>query len=188
MTKREIASLACKLLSIYALLSALASSQGSLGTALEMWRFAESQIGGNPLLTSWWIPIAGFAPCFALLLAALLLWMMADFLAVLMTRSSTADSVAVAANLSAREWQAIGFSLFGVWELLQALTNIGRFFFYSAVAQQPSSARSFGWNATAEILMMILTFSLGCALLFGARRLSHILNQVRDSPPPDALN
>jgi len=120
MTKREIASLACKILAIYAFILSLSVVNGVLLTiamASSSGGYGQPWFSGSTLLPA----LIGSVPAAIHFLCAFVLWRGGDWLAKHMVPD---DSAVEEPNAGEVDWQKTGLSLIGVWMLANAAPQL----------------------------------------------------------------
>lgn len=174
MSKREIAVLACKILSIYTIIKAItvlfyfAQSFGFFFRGQqEAFRFALWLIGG-------------LLPFVLLIIFGILLWYLSDQLAARMI----SDTVTSESNpkIVSTHIQAIAFSVIGLFVLAEALPRLTRIII--ALSIRPLNMQNqqlIHADKIAQIGALFVQLAIGFWLLLGSRRLVNILKTVREA-------
>lgn len=178
MTKREIASLGCKLLAIYALIQAAQTAQTPLSWAAIYWWDGGGSFG-SPDVSIARIVVAAL-PCAAMLGISLALWLCSETLAREMTKGEVTASQT--APLHGGEVRSIAYSVVGVFCLSQAAMQGVRLLSIvverSSEWQQSSSLRA--TNLFGEFSTFLVQLVIGLWLFFGARSLARLPYALRD--------
>ena len=170
MNKREIAVLACKVLGIMTVVSALHSPVNGLLSVLQ------TDLGQHPEAA--WLPLIPILHLLLLFGVGLFLWMCADRLAAEMVRSD--ESSPAKSVLTGDEIQAIAFSVIGLFLFVQALPRfLYEVVYIGAVYPPPAEFRP-RWLLGGPLLQVIV----GIALFFGARGLVGIWKKMRGGGVP----
>ncbi len=184
MTKREIASLSCKLLSIFALISAL-------GTLQYFFDYFGTVAGfAAPQSTKFepWVLFSSAMPFVLQTTVALFLWLISDGLAVVMAKDDGAMMQQNAtASLNRSDVLQLAFTIIGVFQISQAVPV-----FLDAAANRliphPGSVSLIIGNGTPYIFGSLVQLAIGLYLLSGARNLvrSVVARHARydNAPPP----
>ncbi len=177
MTKREIASLACKILAVYALLQLPQYVQGiyfllSGIFAGELWGDNIHRMHG-----SFWNLSTVFVPTVLYLVAGILLWRRSDALAGRMVSDEQTEGDQY--RLPGREFMAIAFSIVGLVVLVHAIPRIAHILSY--LASQPPPGFESRWTAStiAEMVALGVQVILGAVLFMGGRALSQLVMKIR---------
>lgn len=187
MTKREIASLGCKLLAIYALIQAAQTAQMPLSWAAIYWVDGGGSFGSPDVSIAKIVVTA--LPCATILGVSLGLWLCSEMLAREMTKGEVTTSQT--APLNGREVRSIAYSVVGVFCLSQAAIQGVRLLSIvverSSEWQQSSSLRA--TNLFGEFSTFLVQLFIGSWLFFGARGLARLpyalRNAGRDAEPDD---
>ena len=178
MTKHEFAALACKVLGIYTLVNALGLLPSILGNALNS--LASSSTGLNPALATVerTAAVAYILPLAFDIMAGLLLWRRADFLAARMIRDTDAAPSQIAIGAGA---ETVAFSFLGLFTLLQAIPRLGLIVFNLILMsrQGPLLHRDYKGMAAPDVVVLVIQLCLGCWLLLGAAGLARLLGSLR---------
>lgn len=164
MTKREIATLSFKILSLYAFIKAI----DKLSTLINyLYKYSLSEVGVLNFMI--------FAsPVLLLLLCGGLLWFLAPWLA-----SSISKSTAPADNAAASLFsiQAVAFSVLGLYLLADSLPALVR----SIIWHFTTASRSMGERSPliGDILGFLIQIVIGVWLLFGSRGLVNFIRSMR---------
>lgn len=170
MTKRELAALACKVLGLYAFISAL----NWLPVAL-MPILTGGAMGAQA--ARHWMLIVNALPGVLLINAALILWFGADALACWMVKEPDAPLPLVTVGTEA---QVIAFSCLGLGSLLQAVPHIGQIITKLYISQQDALIQpDFKGMAAPDIIALLLQTLIGLWLLFGAAGLARLIGSFR---------
>jgi len=170
MNKREIAVLACKVLGIMTVVSALHSPVNGLLSVLQ------TDLSQHP--ESAWVPLIPILHLLLLFGVGLFLWMCADRLAAEMVRSD--ETSPTKSVLTGDEIQAIAFSVIGLFLFVQALPRfLYEVVYIGAVYPPPAEFRP-RWLLGGPLLQVIV----GIALFFGARGLVGIWKKMRGGGVP----
>lgn len=164
MTKREIAAMACKILSVYAVISGVGSMQYNLGFLISQWSFRSSPAGAPLMLSS----VVSFVPLTLQMLFGALLWVFSDALAVLMAGDDNGPVVAPA--VTGGELYAIALSCLGVLMMAEAAPRIGGYIFQLLINNYSVSTPLFGRSAAVSgLLTAPIQLLVGLALVMGNR-------------------
>jgi len=171
MTKREIAALICKALSIYVFVITL--NQLPLLFASALYSMLNNSTDTPMEKVSFLASILAALPLTLNILAGLFLWMGADNLARRMVKN---DDTTVQPIIG-QEAQTIVFSALGLFTLLQAIPRAGQMItnFYTFSRQDALMQREFTGSSTPDIAGLLIQLALGVWLLFGASGLSKLL-------------
>ena len=175
MTKREIAALACKILGIYAIITALRHLVNIVGPL--------AFFGvGEP---SWEIKVvlliaASIIP-FALLTGfGLFLWFQADRIAGYMI--SGEESQIVNFQTSFTDVQAIAFSVVGLLLLAEVVPDIAAIISNLSIrTQSPEIQMTVNAGTRSLIISLVVRLVIGLWLFFGSRGLVGLLRLTRES-------
>jgi hypothetical protein len=196
MNSRETASLVLKLLGVYAIIEALPLFQylGSLSLMPTMSH--GEQIG---LMLRAWIFFVALVPFALISIAAYLLLTRSDNIAGLLVKEP--QSLIPAGSLSARDIQALVFSVVGVLVFLRGLPGVCRF----AILLSYLGPGYFG-NRTEDAFMRVVSdlgpliqCVLGIVLFLQARGLANLWHRIqaaryvridttKEQTPPDEVN
>lgn len=180
MTKREIASLACKILSIYALINALGTLQGFVTTFLMVFRISSSALTTSEM----WILLLSAMPFIMQAAFSIFLWLLSDGLAVVMTKDE-GDGVKATSGHSLQDLLQLAFASIGVLEIGLAVPFFvrGLVVCLMPVSRQASFSRVEG---IAFLLSALAQLAIGLYLLFGARGLMRavLARHARYNTPP----
>ncbi|MCK4624646.1 MAG: hypothetical protein KAV00_04990 [Phycisphaerae bacterium] len=174
MTKREIASLACKILAVYALLHIPQYLQG-------VYFALSSIIQGEPIFGDTSGVLLNFSifliPTLLYLAVGILLWRRSDALASRMVSDDQPSEGQ--STISGRAVSAIAFSIVGLVVLVDAIPRIARVL--SHLAFQPTMEFEGRWtaNVIAELIALGVQVILGAVLLVGGRALSQLVTKIR---------
>ena len=183
MTKHEVAALLCKVLGIYALLSALNALPLLFAPAL--FALSNSSASATPATSvarlSWLISAL---PVLLDIGAALFLWLSADNLARAMVKNGESS----AEPIISRDVQTLVFSALGVFTLLQAIPRAGQIAttLYLVSQQDVLLRREFKGASAPDIVALLLQLALGLWLVFGAAGLAKGLQKLRTVGVNDA--
>lgn len=194
MTKREIAALACRILSIVAIILALQSYVYIAASFFQALRelssgmVVEFQVKPEPLLdaTLQILPIA------LLLLLALLLWKRAEWVGAKMLGETDAkwnDAVSMPMEIHP-QMQSLAFSCVGLWIVVQTLSRAAPLLTVAVLTfdQSPDPLRDWLQAGVFDALAWPVQMALGLWLFFGARSfvgtISYIKRAGRD---PESL-
>jgi len=187
MTKREIATLACRILSLYAVVRALAHLRDVLlVVGIDLWRHE-----GDPAFALFWKASSALLPFFLFLGGAAALWLLAKPLAARMVSD---DGAATAqCKIDPGEAQAVAFSVVGLCVLMGALTRLGYAIANLLLVRTGEGLMPEGPFASqvADLIALIVHIALGLVLLLRARGLAALLRRIRTAgwekrpPPPD---
>jgi hypothetical protein len=161
MTKREVATLSFKVLSLYAFIKAI-DKLPMLINYMYKYDFSEAGLRGFMLFA---------APMLLLLLCGGLLWFMAPFLASLLSKSSISVDDSAASLL---DIQMVAFSVIGLYMLADSLPALVR-----------STIFHFGYVSrgddpfVGEIMASLVKIAIGLWLLFGSRGLINFIRSMR---------
>ena len=165
MTKKEIATLSFKVLSLYAFIKAI----DKLSTLINyMYKYRLSEVG-----------ILNFmifaAPALLLFLCGGLLWFIAPMLASSISKSKTVSEDNAAASLLSI--QAVAFSIVGLYMVANSLPAIVR----STIWHFTTASNSMGESSplVGDIMGSLVQIVLGLWLLFGSRGLVNFINSIR---------
>jgi hypothetical protein len=182
MTKHDIATLSCRLLGIYAFISALNYLQGSFQTVYFAFNITWQQSGWDWEHLFYILIVAG-VPCALGLIFGMFLWLSAGNLATAMTRDM--QSLPSQAGLDRGDVQAIAFSVIGLLTIIQTCSRIGYRVSYYFINYGTFGAGIPGRGGTPlmattwiEIVTLAVLMLIGCALLFGSRRLAGFLDRA----------
>lgn len=162
MTKKEIATLSFKVLSLYAFINAI----DRLSTAI-YYAYRLSEIGVPAF-------IIYAAPVLLLALCGGLLWFIAPLLASSISKSTAPEDSAAASLLSI---QAVAFSIVGLYMIADSLPRIVRstiWHFTSASLSMGKSSPLFG-----DIMGSLVQIAIGLWLLFGSRGIVNFIGSMR---------
>jgi hypothetical protein len=163
MTKREIAILSFKVLSLYAVIRVIDNLPHTLYSLFD--NYAKNPIIPNVLITT--------IPPLLLVLCAALLWYMAPFLA-----SSVYKSVAFEnePNASLADIQTVAFTIVGLFLLASALPEIVSFIviYYTMWTTDRGGKQVL----IREIIVLFLKIGLGFWLLLGSRGLVNFIRSM----------
>jgi len=164
MTKKEIATLSFKVMSVYAIIQATAQVPSTL------YFMSTNDLSGIGMLT--FVSVA-LEPL-SWILCGLVLWFAAPLLASLIFKSTVSESVS---DTSIKDIQITAFSLAGLYllasilpELLKSLTMHYAMNAYSVRGESP---------LTGTIIISVLQIILGLWLLLGSRGLVNFIRSTR---------
>ena len=163
MTKREIATLSFKVLSIYALIKAI-DYLSPLINYMSKYRLSEVSILNFTFYA---------APMLLFLLCGGLLWFLSPLLASSISKSTIAEDAAA----SLLSIQAVAFSIVGLYMVANSLPAIVRstiWHFTSASLYMGKSSPLLG-----DIMGSLVQIVLGLWLFFGSRGLVSFINSIR---------
>lgn len=177
MTKREIAALICKVLSLTLFVGALNSVTFLLVpffTSMTSPGLSGNDIERMARLGS----IVNALPFFLNLLAAGVLWFQADKLAALMVKG---DDAPLSPLVVGPEAQVLAFSSLGLFSLLQAIPRIGQIVVSLYILRQQDSLthREFSGLTGPEVASVLIQLGLGFWLLLGASGLARWVQSLR---------
>ena len=177
MSKREIAILACKIISIYTLIKAI-STYPLLYNSFIFWFHNQNQEQISIIKFIVFL-IAQFAPLVVLLLFTIALWFFAERISLRMIKG--ADSSSIELNV-----QSIAFSIVGLIIVAQAIPDLGRVFFsllYKAKLYSDISpgVRQDIWSADAwgHMASATLRIAIGLWLLLGSYSFARMIKKIR---------
>ena len=164
MTKREIAILSFKVLSVYAFLRVIDNLPYILYSMFG--NDAKKAIIPNLLITT--------IPPLLLVLFGALLWYMAPFLASSVYKSAAFENEP---NASLADIQTVAFTIVGLFLLASALPEIVSFIviYYTMWATDIGGKRALIQN----IIVLLLKIGLGLWLLLGSRGLVNVIRSMR---------
>ena len=173
MTKKEIASLACKILAVYALLHIPKYLQGVYFFVVSL--FTEELLIGDAHFQ--WTLSATFIPTLLYLVAGILLWRRSNALAGKMVSDEQTEGDQC--RLPGREFMAIAFSIVGLVVIVHAIPRIARILSY--LAFRPTMEFEGRWtaNVIAELIALGIQVILGAVLMVGGRALSQLVMRIR---------
>lgn len=166
MTKREIASLACKLLSIYAIINAVGSLQGFVTTFFSAFRVSSSALTTGEM----WILLLSAMPFILQSIFAVFLWLLSDGLAIVMAKDESINGGNSTSSLNAHDILLMAFAIIGVLQIGLAIP----FFVRGAVVYllpPPRRAPFDLFSGRAFLLSALAQLAIGLYLLFGSRGL-----------------
>lgn len=182
MTKREIASLACKILAVYALLQLPQYVQGIYFLLSGI--FAGELWGDNihRIQSLFWSLSTVFVPMLLYLVVGILLWRRSDALASRMV--SDEQTGQDQCRLPGREFMAIAFSIVGLVVLVHAMPRIAHLLarlVYRPTLDFPGLGGGREWDVgtIAQLAAMTVQVILGAVLLVGGRALSQLVMKIR---------
>ena len=175
MTKKEIASLACKILAVYALLQIPQYLQGLYLILSEIFEVVEFQ--GDYTSEFFWKLATAFAPTLLYLTAGILLWCRSNALASKMVSDEQTDRDQC--RLPGREFMAIAFSIVGLVVLVRVIPQIT--YLLTRMGYEPPSEFRARWYAgtIAQFVGLTVQVILGAVLLVGGRALSQLVMRIR---------
>ncbi len=164
MTKREIATLSFKVLSLYAFIKAI-DKLSSLINYMYKYRLSEVGILNFMIFA---------APVLLLLLCGGILWFIAPLLASSISKSTAAEDNSAASLLSI---QMVAFSVVGLYMLADSLPAVVR----SIIWHFTTASHSMGERSplVGDIIGSLVQIVLGLWLLFGSRGLVNFINSMR---------
>ncbi len=181
MNLRSVAALACRILSIVALISVIQASAFLLPSFYEAFNpdqfpRMESPIGFVPL--SLWVALIYLSPIALLLIFAGFLWMEADFVAAKMVGERNEKVVPISTN---QEIQQLAFSVLGAYVLTLALPRLTQLLVRAWNIKSQDAIFQRDWTGFApNLVYTFVEIALGLYLLFGARGLAALLADVRN--------
>lgn len=164
MTKREIATLSFKVLSLYAFIKVIDKVSSLINY---MYKYSLSEVGVLNFMI--------FAsPLLLMLLCGGLLWFLAPWLASSISKSTAPEDNASASLLSI---QAVAFSVVGLYLLADSLPALVR----SIIWHFTTASRSMGERTPliGDILGYMVQIFLGLWLLFGSRGIVNFIRSMR---------
>lgn len=174
MTKREIASLACKILAVYALLQI---PQYLQGLYFFLSRFFIEELRDDNIHTFLWNLSATFVPVLLYLVAGILLWRRSNALASRMVSDEQTEGDQC--RLPGREFMAIAFSVVGLVVLIHAIPRIAHILSYLAFQPLPDFESRWTASIIAELTALGVQVILGAVLFMGGRALSQLVMRIR---------
>ncbi len=173
MTKREIASLACKILAVYALLQIPQYLQSVYFFVVSL--FTEVLSFGDAHFQ--WTLSATFIPTLLYLVVGILLWRRSDALASRMVSDDRPPEGQ--STISGRAVSAIAFSIVGLVVIVHAIPRIARILSY--LAFRPTMEFESRWtaNVIAELTALGVQVILGAVLFMSSRGLSRLVMKIR---------
>jgi len=167
MTKREVASLACRLLGVYVVVFSLVQVPGIL------WGIRLTRNAGQ----AGWVWLSGAGPVVVGVVLGVLLWLFAGRLASAMVSETTGVPARITAG--AREFLLIGFALIGLFLLADAIPTICRLLanLIGMAASQDASAGAVFWtqffaSQRWNLGEAVAQIAIGLVLLFWPRKLA----------------
>ena len=177
MTKREIASLACKILAVYALLQLPQYVQGIYFLLSGIFT---GELWGEDIHRTqslFWNLSTVFVPTVLYLVAGILLWRSSDALAGRMVSDDQPPEGQ--STISGQAVSVIAFSIVGLVVLVHAIPRITSVLSY--LAFQPTMEFESRWtaNVISELIALGVQVILGAVLLVGGRALSQLVMRIR---------
>ena len=180
MTPKSFAIVACRLLAVWFFAQATRGFADAISKILEARSTGFPPIVGFPPL---WQSVASLSlPLIVDLGASFVLWLGASVLA----ENATRDVETGVAHQSKNEiigWQAVGFSLIGLYVFVQGLNTLLSYFI-SKILLSASDLDAFPWPSN---LYALVQFVVGLVLLFRAQNTIRVLDYVqrggRDESP-----
>lgn len=164
MTKKEIATLSFKVLSLYAFIKAIDKLSSLINY---MYKYSLSEVGVSNF-------IIFAAPMLLLFLFGGLLWFIAPLLAFIISRSTVLEDDSAASLLSI---QTVAFSVVGLYMLADSLPALVR----STIWHFTSDSHSMGASSPliGDIIGSLVQIGLGLWLLLGSRGLVNLIRSMR---------
>lgn len=180
MTPKSAAIVACRLLAIWFFVQTMQSSVNVISAFTTSGSFALLQIANTP------------TPQYVLALAVLItinlgasviLWLGASVLAESMARGADAEVLSPSA-IGIRYWQSLGFSLVGMFVLVQGLTSLvgylGAATFLSGVGANGLFDSEYLYGRTwSEVAIALVQFPIGLALLLWSQKTIRVLDYLQ---------
>ncbi|MFH1741359.1 MAG: hypothetical protein ABIH23_20335 [bacterium] len=175
MTRHEIAAMACKILGIYAIIHAL-------GMPLTSFIWPLDEFFRNPdhhLMTNVYRLLATVTPFGLLIGSGVLLWRLADRLAISIT--SRMGTGSTEHRVCSADIHVIAFSVVGLFVLAQAIPNLAQVFMGLWIrAQAPPYAQgNMSTHAIVQSVGLVIKLAMGFWLFFGSRGLVELLSKMR---------
>ncbi len=173
MTKRDVATIGCRLLAIYCLISALGLSGGFYQASV----FIATTLGVtivNSGAHSWFIALAAFGPCVLQLVFGVFLWMFSDGVGAIVAGEER-GARAVAA-WDKHDFKSVVLFVMGLYFLVASLPGVAQFVanayqFFLTPNSGPLVAGGMGfmWPSLARVIVEMLC---GMVLLISAHFMS----------------
>ncbi len=178
MTKREIASLACKILGVYALLQI---PQYLQGIYFFLSRFFVEELRDDNIHTFLWNLSTTFVPVLLYLIAGILLWRRSDSLASRMVSDDQPPEEQ--STISGQAVSAIAFSIVGLVVLVHAIPRIthllARLVYVYGPTPEFGGERVWDAGTIARLTALGVQVILGAVLMVGGRALSQLVMRIR---------
>ncbi len=174
MTKREIASLACKILAVYTLLKI---PQYIPGLYFLLFGIFVEELRYESTVPFFWQLSTTLVPTLLYLVVGILLWCRSNALAGKMVSDEQTEEGQ--SRISGQAVSAIAFSIVGLVVLVHAIPRITSVLSY--LAFQPAAEFEGRWtaNVIAELTALGVQVILGAVLLMGGRTLSRLVMSIR---------
>jgi hypothetical protein len=179
MSKREIAALSCKILSLYAVVTS-ALTLSSVFFYLGLYISNSGGPGSPPIRAtpSYLYQITtGFIPFLFQCALAIFLWLLADGLAIVMVSD---NAVVTRVRIRQRDILQAGSILLGLWLLTQSLSSLARCAVdYFTVTLSP--ATRFVPSPLGQAIGSAIQLALSVCLIAGARSVARVLARNTDA-------
>jgi len=182
-TKHEVASLACRVLALYAIISAFGILWGTVQQVISS--FVLSSMLSNPsklpwsLSVSWPLLVYGI-PFSMQALFGIGLWIFADGLGNVMVKEGY--EMAGTGHLRSSDIQMMAFAVIGMLSLAQGLPRLGSSIMQYYFNQRLGAMRiPMQITMPGEILASTMQIVIGLALLLGARGLTRLIYYVHEA-------
>jgi len=180
MTQRELASVALKLLGVYAVLQAIFYLEAEVGFGFFLNKTVLNQTDfGAPAAAG--LLILGFIPCITAGAIGALLIVRTQWFARRLFRDDR--ELDLSSTLSSEDVQAVAFAVVGVLVLLLAIPRT------TEVLSQITSMLQIGWSGVRDMQMLFQTYvttfgvfaqvTLGVLLFFKAQGLAHFWHRLQ---------
>ncbi|HVP73353.1 MAG TPA: hypothetical protein VMS30_06410 [Phycisphaerales bacterium] len=182
MTYRQAATLACRVLAIWALFSAIELLAAPLQMVITIVQYISNGIN---VYSNYWYSLTSLIPLAVQIAAGIWLWRRAGVVAAWMTGDTLQDEPdepdPTPQRVNMEQVQAVVLSSLGVWVLLQVVPRILSSIFdvlLTLIATRGQLARA-GGRVEGSIWIWSFQLLLGLWLIFGARGITHLLKRAR---------
>lgn len=182
MTKREIASLALKLLGIYCLIQALTFLAGVLN--LVGLNAAKMDLSWSLLVVAGVLPILGY------LLAGFVLLAFGDRVSEKLMHEDKVAGARVS-KITTREVQTLAFSVVGIYVIATSLPDLASLLWSIAFYYRkggPELARAGAENVWQSAIQVVVEFAVGAGLFLGSRGVSSLWFFLQKARGPKLLD
>lgn len=185
MTHRQVATLACKVLAIWALIRAIDSSAAPLQTIITIWQYMQR---GVNVPSNYWNILLNLVPLALHLIVAIWLWKRAGVVASWMTGHDLQDEADERESTPRRadidQVQAVVLSSLGVWVMLDVVPQIASTIFQVLLTWIASRGQIAMANRVVDSSVWVWSFQmlLGLWLIFGAPGITRLLKRARGEP------